>query len=136
MSTDSDNEINVQIQWHSPDQAHFAVLMRDGVPWYLDGALTGSGETPGAAVDQLIGEAIHLVIFGENFLCAAPLSLADRIWLFKLLDTRIPFDKNEEMYSAIRQANDNRDPYSSVTHIEMIIGGEEDGAAPRDPSDH
>lgn len=109
---DTDNNINVQIQWHTPDQQHFAVLMRDGEPWYLDGALVGSGATPGAAVDQLIGEAIHLVTVGENFLTPAPISLADRIWLFVLLDTKVDFDKNEEMYAAIRSANRGKDPYT------------------------
>ena len=107
------SDINVKLQWHAAEQCHVAVLIRDGEPWFLDGALVGMGSTPGAAVDGLIYEAIHLVTEGENFLTRRPIALAHRIWLFKLLDGTIDFTRNEEMYTAIRAANGGEDPYAT-----------------------
>jgi hypothetical protein len=107
-------DIDVKLQWHSPDLAWAAVFMRDGEPWYLDGALVGMVEsTPGDAVTELLAIAQHLVITGENFLTEGQIALADRIWLFKLLDVAQGGTVDDEMYSAIRAANGGVDPYQS-----------------------
>jgi hypothetical protein len=94
--------ITVQVDWHSPDQAFTAVLIRDGQPWFLGGALVGMGITPGKAVDNLAGAARHLVIHGQNYLTRGPLSLADREWLYALLDPGL--EQDDEMHTAIRAA--------------------------------
>jgi hypothetical protein len=105
------SDIDIQLQWHSPDQCFAAVLMRDGEAWYLGGALVGMG-APGEAVDNLLDQAFHLVVVGENFLTEDPISLEDRLWLFKLLDGRIDSKVNDEMYQAVRAANGGKDPYA------------------------
>ena len=95
----------VEIQYHSPDQAFCAGLLRDGEPWILDGALTGMHTTSAGAVENLIDTARYLVIHGENGWTETPLSLADREWLFSLLD--IPaLDPDGEMYAAIQAARE------------------------------
>jgi hypothetical protein len=93
---------NVQLEWSGPDQMYAAVLVRDGEPWVLNGALVGMGHTPGEAIDDLTGIACHLVIHGENYLTSQSLSAADRAWLFGLL----PYwpDLNDEMYAAVQAA--------------------------------
>ena len=99
--------MDLRIQWHSPDQAHAAIFLRDGEEWYLDGALVGMGSTPDLAVEDLLGIAKHLVIHGQNALLASwrdkggLLPLADREWLFDLLD---PGSDDDEMYAALRAA--------------------------------
>jgi hypothetical protein len=92
----------VEIQWHAPDLVYAAALLRDGQPWILGGALVGMGGTPGAAVDDLAGIGRHLVIEGENMLTGGPISLADREWLFNLLDPGP--DLNDDMYAALQAA--------------------------------
>jgi hypothetical protein len=77
-------ELDIRVQWHSPDGAFAAVLLRDGEPWFLDGACVGMGRTRGDAVNELAGIARYLVVHGENFLTDGPLSLADREWLFRV----------------------------------------------------
>lgn len=107
-------DIDVRIQWHSPDRLYAAIFIRDGEEWYLDGALVGMDSTPGGATDGLCEIAQHLVIHGENALTQGQIPLADRIWLFKLLDQGTfgnDRDTNEEMYAAIRAANGGVDPY-------------------------
>lgn len=103
--------IDIRIQWHSPDSVFCAVFVRDGQEWFLNGALTGMESQPGDAVQQLIEEAQHLVIHGENALTDGLIPLEDRIWLFKLLDQGSEFKINEQMYAAIRSANGGKDPY-------------------------
>jgi hypothetical protein len=75
------NQVDIRIQYHSPDQAWAAVLLRDGEPWFLDGALVGMGVEPSSAVQDLIGIVIHLIVYGENFLTAGLLTNLDRQWL-------------------------------------------------------
>ena len=82
------NNFDVRVQWHQPDQHFAAVLMRDGQEWYLNGALVGMGSTRGEAVEDLVGIAAYLVVHGINFLMAVKLPVADRLWLFELLDGR------------------------------------------------
>ena len=94
-------EFTVQVQWHAPDQVFAAAFVRDGQPWFLGGALVGMGSTRGAAVDNLVGTARHLVIHGENYLTSQPLSLPDREWLFSLLDHG---DSDVQMYAALQAA--------------------------------
>jgi hypothetical protein len=102
-------DIDVKLQWHSPDSVFAAVLVRDGEPWYLDGALVGLSGDPGDAVAELIEQAIHMVTTGESFLTDGEIELGDRIWLFKLMDQGSL--ANDEMYAAIRAANGGKDPY-------------------------
>lgn len=96
-----DTKFIVEIQWHQPDQAYAAVLLRDGQPWYLGGALVGMGTTPGAAVQSLTDLARFLVIHGINYLTVEPLPLADREWLYGLFGTG---PGNHEIWQALRAA--------------------------------
>jgi hypothetical protein len=93
----------VEIQWHSPDAVWAAAFIRDGKAWYLDGALVGMSAVREGAVTDLIAAARHLVINGENYLTGGPILLADRDWLFEVLDQG-PSD--DEMYAAIRAARE------------------------------
>lgn len=107
--------ITVEIQFHAPDQVFYAGFLRDGEPWILKGALLGTGSTPGQAVAELIGAARHLVINGENYMTGGPLPLADREWLFAMLD--IPaggIDPTLEMYPAIHAARQAAQPEGST----------------------
>lgn len=106
-------DLVVRIQWHSPDLAFAAGLVRDGEPWILDGALVGMGWTPGEAVSELVGAARYLVIHGKNYMTREPLSLADREWLFSLLDNDP--DQEDEMYAAIAAARRPTGLKASVT---------------------
>jgi len=110
-------DIDVKLQWHSPDRVFAAVLVRDGEPWYLNGALVGMSGDPGDAVAELIEQAIHMVTTGESLLMEGEIELADRIWLFKLLDQGSL--ANDTMYAAVRDANGGVDPYidSSTSYI-------------------
>lgn len=94
-------EFTVQVQWHAPDQMFAAAFLRDGQPWFLNGALVGVGSTRGAAVDNLADAARHLVTYGENYLTSQPLSLPDREWLFSLL---VGGDASFEMHAALQAA--------------------------------
>ena len=98
----SEVPFTAEIQWRSPDGMFAAALLRDGQPWFLDGALIGMGATRGAAIDDLVQIASYLVVHGENGLASQPLSLADREWLFTLLDCDA--DPNLEMHAAIQAA--------------------------------
>lgn len=109
-------DIDIKIQWHSPDQMFAAVLVRDGKEWYLDGALVGMGSMPDKAVAELLELARYLVIEGENFLTDGPLSLEDRIWLFKVLDQGA-LANGDRMYVAIREANGGQDPYRMKPYL-------------------
>lgn len=95
-------ELAVEIEWHAPDYVYAAGLVRDSRPWILDGALVGLGPTRGKAVDDLMRLARHLVVHGENYLTPAPLSLADREWLFTVLDRGR--DPNIDMWAALQAA--------------------------------
>ena len=75
----------VQVEWSHDDQAFAAALVRDGEPWYLDGALVGMGTTREQAVTDLTGIARHLVITGANYLTSGPLPVPDRRWLLAVL---------------------------------------------------
>lgn len=94
-----DNNLDVRIQYHSPDSVWAAVFLRNGEPWFLDGAMVGMGSTRGEAVDDLVEIAKYLVVNGENFLTEAVMSVEDRTWLFDKLDFA---DFDDEMYKAIR----------------------------------
>ncbi len=83
------------------------MFLRDGNPWCLNGALAGMGGTREAAVTDLCGIARHLVMHGENFLTSGPLPLADREWLFRVLDDR-PSDG--EMFAALAVARQAAQP--------------------------
>jgi hypothetical protein len=91
----------IEIQWHAPDLMYAAALWRNGKPWLLDGALVGMAASRVGAVDELLGAARQLVIHGENYLTDGLVPLADRQWLFRLLD---PGDTTDDMYVALRQA--------------------------------
>lgn len=78
--------MDVRIEWHSPDRVYAATFLRDGEPWYLNGALVGMSYAPGSAVEDLVGIAQNLVRHGENFLTEDVLSLDDRVWLYRQLD--------------------------------------------------
>jgi hypothetical protein len=94
------DDLVIKAQWHSPDSAWAAVLVRDDVDWYLNGALVGMGPTAADAVAELTGLARHLVIEGCNFLCRH-LPMADREWLAALLD---PAGTDIEMRDALAAA--------------------------------
>jgi hypothetical protein len=96
-------DLTVSVGWSQDDLSFAAVLLRDGKPWYLNGALVGMGSTREAALTDLLGIARHLVMHGENFLLPGLLPLADREWLFSLLDSG-PSD--DEMYAALRTARE------------------------------
>jgi hypothetical protein len=112
-------DIDIKIQYHSPDQAFAAVFIRNGEPWYLDGALVGMASTPAQAVADLLDIAQHLVLQGENFLTqGAVISLEDRKWLFSLLDGWGDWNTLQEMYVAVRRAEEEKTiPY-------VVKGGE------------
>lgn len=94
----------VKVEWHSPASMFAAAFLRDGEPWTLDGALVGMGPTREAAITDLTGIALHLVIHGGNFLTGdATLPLATREWLFRVLDQG-PSD--DEMFAAMRAARE------------------------------
>lgn len=94
-----DNNLDLRIQWHSPDSMFAAVFLRDGAEWYLEGSLVGMGSTPDEAVADLLEVAEYLVINGANFLSEATVSIEDRTWLFEKLDFGTD---NDEMYKALR----------------------------------
>jgi hypothetical protein len=96
--------MDIRIEWHSPDQIYAAVFMRDGEPWYLEGALVGMDSPPGRAVDDLVELAQYLVIHGYNALTEVDVPLDDRKWLFKLLDDGGDWDTTQTMYTALRDA--------------------------------
>ena len=79
-------EFDTRIQWHAPDGAFAAVLIRDGSPWFLDGALVGMGSTRSEAIQDLERLAWFLIVNGSNGLMDAPLEPADRSWLLDLLE--------------------------------------------------
>jgi hypothetical protein len=103
----------VQVDYSGPDHAFAAVLIRDGEPWFLDGALVGMGSTPGKAVDKLTGAARYLVIYGHNYLTRDPLLLADREWLYSLLTPGL--EQGDEMYAAIHAARQTTSQEGSAT---------------------
>jgi hypothetical protein len=105
-------DIDIKVQWHSPDLVWAAVLVRDGEPWFLNGALVGLHANISGAVAELLGLMKHLIIHGENFLTEGEIPLEDRIWMFKLLDGGIGDEENSEMYLAILGANNDKDPYT------------------------
>jgi hypothetical protein len=43
-------DMDIRLQYHSPDEAWAATFVRDGEPWFLDGALVGMGSEPSEAV--------------------------------------------------------------------------------------
>jgi hypothetical protein len=92
------------VEWHLPDQVFAATFVRDGEPWHLDGALVGMGRSPELAVADLLGLADYLVLHGENFLTDGPIPLADRRWLFELLDQGNDTAAIQARYVAIRAA--------------------------------
>lgn len=97
-------DIDIKIQWHSPDSMWAAVFMRDGEPWYLDGVLVGMGSTPDAAVEDLLHIADHLILFGENFLSNGQISHDARRWLFSLMDRGNDHGAVERRHAAMREA--------------------------------
>lgn len=105
-------DLDIKIQWHTPDLMWAAVLMRDGKEWYLDGALVGIGDTPDRAVADLLGVMEHLIREGENFLTDGQISRDDREWLFRLLDRGNDGTGIQERYEAVRRAGIN--PYRSA----------------------
>ena len=94
-------EFTVQVEWDAAEQMFAAAFLRDGQPWFLNGALVGMGSTRGAAVDNLADAARYLVTRGENYLTSQPLPLPDREWLFSVLDHG---DANIEMHAALQAA--------------------------------
>jgi hypothetical protein len=74
----------VEIQWHQPDAAYAAGLVRRSEPWILGGALVGMGSTPAEAVTDLIGMAAYLLTHGSNALMVSPLTPVDLAWLASL----------------------------------------------------
>jgi hypothetical protein len=97
-------ELNIIIQWHLPEQMFAAVLVRDGEPWYLGGALVGTASAPRSAVGDLLEQVDYLVRYGENHLTEGPISEEDRRWLFKLLDKGNDTTAMQARYVAMRDA--------------------------------
>jgi hypothetical protein len=97
-------DLDVRIQWHQPNAMFVAVLLRNGVPWYLDGALVGMGTTRDRAVEDLYEVANYLVIEGENAMTMGPISREDREWLFKLLDKGNDVHIMQARYEKMRAA--------------------------------
>lgn len=98
-------EMDLRMEWSGDDGCWAAVLIRDGKPWWLDGALVGMGSTPPKALEELLGVARHLVVEGSNFLRQdkPPLSAKDRRWLFDLTDVGVSDDL---AYAAVRNAEE------------------------------
>jgi hypothetical protein len=86
-------EFDVRIQWHEPAARFAAVLLRDGQPWPLRGALVGMGTTRDAAVADLAGIGRHLVVHGANELSGGPIGAEDRQWLACVLDSGAAMDQ-------------------------------------------
>jgi hypothetical protein len=78
-------DMDIRLQYHSPDEAWAATFVRDGEPWFLDGALVGMGSEPSEAVRELTGIAVYLVVHGGNFLTVEPISDVDHEWLREML---------------------------------------------------
>ena len=98
----SAGEMDLHVDWSGNDGAYAAVFIRDGQPWWLDGALVGMDTTPGGAVTQLLALARHLVMEGSNYLMEGRvLSAKDRRWLFDLTDVGVSDDL---AYAAVRKA--------------------------------
>ena len=91
--------MDIRIEWHSLDQVYAAVFVRDGEPWYLNGALVGVDSRPDTAVLSLVEQAEYLILHGENFLTEAFLSVEDRVWLYWQLD---PGCTDDEMWKVLR----------------------------------
>jgi hypothetical protein len=98
-------EMDLRVEWSGDDGAWAAVFIRDGQPWWLDGALMGMAATPPKALEELLGVARHLVVEGSNFLMQdkPPLSAADRRWLFNLTDVGV---SDDVAYQAVRNAEE------------------------------
>jgi len=93
--------MDIKVQYNPQDGGGWAaVFVRGGEPWFLNGALVGMSGTPASAVDELIAIATWLVIHGDNFLTDNPLSLADRCWLYSVIEQT----DDESMYAALREA--------------------------------
>lgn len=97
-------DLDVRIQWHQPDASFVAVLLRNGVPWYLDGALVGYGSTRDQAVEDLVEIVNYLILNGENALTQGAISMEDRTWLFKLMDKGNDVAQVQERYEKMREA--------------------------------
>lgn len=97
-------QVDLRVQWHSPDQVWAAVFMRDGQEWYLDGKLVGmdASGTVGGSVEDLIEQAAYLIEEGENFL--GDVTLEDRVWLFSVLDGTLDPTLNQRLYRVLRDA--------------------------------
>ena len=81
-----ENHMLFRVEYHTPDQLWVAVWMRDGEPWFLNGALVGMGTTQGQAVDDLLGCSAYLVLHAENSLMEnPPLPLSDRLWMYRMM---------------------------------------------------
>jgi hypothetical protein len=90
---------------HGPH--HFAaVLLRDGEPWYLDGALVGMGNTPAGAVTDLEQLARYVVLYGQNALMEQPLEYPDLEWLFNQIHPLAPDLECTPMHEAIAKARE------------------------------
>lgn len=98
-------ELDLRVEWSGDNGCWAAVFVRDGKPWYLDGALVGMEATPAKALEELLALARHLVVEGSNFLRQdrPPLSAKDRRWLFDLTDVGVSDDL---AYQAVRNAEE------------------------------
>jgi hypothetical protein len=104
--------LDIRIEWGTDDRYWFAGFMRDGESFVLDGALTGAGATPDRAVKSLLEIADYLVRNGENGMTNGPISVADRTWLFKLLDNPHLVGSNQARYQAMWDLL-SHDPYAT-----------------------
>lgn len=91
--------MDVRFEYDPDARGWAAVLLRDGEPWFLDGALVGMGRYPDEAVKELDGIVRHLVTHGRNFLTPTLLSLEDRKWLWEQID---PQQLDNLMWGLIR----------------------------------
>jgi hypothetical protein len=73
--------MDARVEYDADDRVWAAVFLRDGEPWYLDGACVGIGPDPGGALDDLVRVAAYLVHAGGNFLTDGPIRPDDRAWL-------------------------------------------------------
>lgn len=114
--------MDIHIEYSPSDQVWMAGFIRDGEWFILDGKLAGAGGLPSEAVWDLVAEAHYLVVHGENAISNGPIDIADRIWLFKLLD-QMP-EENQARYAAMRTTL-GQDPHTYAPTLRLLTPEED-----------